>query len=93
MPSQRLPSPLLSLSGVPVQSISLEDLELHVKSGAQVLVATHTSNRGSFCAYLVPPERDTVLRASTDYPVRARLRRLCRVHPSAQFLATGEVVA
>jgi hypothetical protein len=93
MPSQRLPAALSALSGVPVQSISLEALEQQVKSGADVLVATHTSNRGAFCAYLVPPERNTVLRASTDYPVRARLRRLCRVHPAAKFLATGEVVA
>lgn len=90
MPSQRLPRALAVLSGTPVRSVSLDVLEAQVKAGRRVVVATHSSNRGAFCAYLVPPEQDVVWRASLEFPVRARLRRLCRAHPNARLLLTGE---
>jgi len=92
MNSSLLPASLTRLSGSPVQSLSLEELEREIQKDVGGVVATNSTTVGRFCAYWVPAGSEQVFRVSTDFAVRSRLKRLAKAHPNVRFLATGEVL-
>jgi hypothetical protein len=92
MNSSLLPASLARLAGHPVVPMALEALEHEIASDAAGVLATNSSTVGRFCAYWVPAGSDQVYRVSTDFAVRARLKRLAKAHPNVRFLATGEVL-
>ena len=92
MPSSLLPASLSRLSGAPVLSMALEELERLVRCDTPGVVATNSSEVGRFCAYWVPQDASAVFRVSAPFALRVRLRRLCRGYPAVRFLATGEAL-
>lgn len=92
MSSPLLPSSLSRLTGTPVISMALAELEARICRGERGTVATNSSEVGRFCAYWVALEADVVHRVSSDFALRSRLKRLAKQHPTTRFLATGEVL-
>lgn len=92
MNSSLLPASLARLSGRAVIPMALDALEREIAADTEGVLATNSSTVGRFCAYWVPAGSDMVHRVSTDFAVRARLKRLAKANPNVRFLATGEVL-
>jgi len=90
MNSSLLPASLSRLSGTPVYTMSLEELEQAIASDTAGVVATNSTTVGRFCAYWVPEAAGRVYRVSTDFAVRSRIKRLAKAYPQVRMLATGE---
>lgn len=90
MNSSLLPASLARLTGTPVYSMSLDELEQVIMADSAGVVATNSTTVGRFCAYWVPEAADRVYRVSTDFAVRSRIKRLAKAHPQVRMLATGE---